>query len=282
MVGPKNIHRRASVKAGPGRKLSNTPAPQKGASLVPAIDRANAILSLLDGSPQQPFSLSEISKLTDIPKSTALNICSAMTAGQLLRRSRDGYQLGRRLVQLGSAYVSSIDIVREFYEVSRAADAHLNAMIQLAVLDDEINAVYLARQDCQSGLRLGLRAEIGRRVPANCTAAGKALLAALPAGELERRLAERTSLPKLTPNSISSRPNLHKALALIRRRGYASENEEVLPGVCCIARCATTNQRDDGVLAVSITVLKETLTPVRRKLMHSTLDELIEQLQQRL
>lgn len=255
---------------------------RRTASLVPAVDRAIALLALLDDSPQQAFSLSEIARRLDIPKSTALNICNAMLTGQLLRRSKEGYQLGRRLVQLGSAYVSSIDIVREFYEVSRPTDANLKAMIQLAVLDEELNAVYLARQDCSSGMRLGLRAEIGRRVPANCTAAGKALLATLSPDDLEHRIGGRDLLPALTRNSISSPAKLRKELAAIRKRGFADEDEEVLPGVACIARAAATSHREDGVLAVSITALKETLTPVRQKLVRATLDKLVEELRQRL
>jgi DNA-binding IclR family transcriptional regulator len=254
----------------------------KSESLAPAVDRAIALLGLLEMSPQQAFPLSEIARRLSLPKSTALNICNAMVGGQLLRRTQNGYQLGRRLVQLGSAYVTGIDIVREFYEVSRPTDSDLNAMIQLAVLDEEINAVYLARQDCSSGLRLGLRAEIGRRVPANCTAAGKALLAALPPDLLERRLETVHALPALTKRSISSLPKLEKELALIRKRGYSSEDEEVLPGVACIARAATTSHREDGLLAISITAMKETLTPKRQKLMHDTLSRLVEELQKRL
>lgn len=269
------------------QKHKVTPQPastggDKSGSAAPAVDRAIGLLELLESRPQQAFSLSEIARSLGIPKSTASNICTAMVKGQLARRTQSGYQLGRRLVQLGSAYVSSIDIVREFYEVSRQADSGLGAMIQLAVLDEEINAVYLARQDCLSGLRLGLRAEIGRRVPANCTAAGKALLAALPLDDLEKRLAAVHSLPTLTNRSISSTEKLAKELAAVRKQGFSSEDEEVLRGVCCIARATSTNHREDGLLAVSITTMKDTLTPARKKLIHKTLSQLIDQLQQRL
>jgi DNA-binding IclR family transcriptional regulator len=271
------------ANAGRALELKAAAEPKSSApSLVPAIDRAIALLALLDSAPQQAFSLAEITRQLAIPKSTAMNICNAMVAGQLLRRSQDGYQLGRRLVQLGSAYVSSIDIVREFYEVSRAADVDLGAMIQLAVLDEDLNAVYLARQDCASGFRLGLRAEIGRRVPANCTAAGKALLAALPPDEFERRLNGRKALPGLTRNSVTSPTKLEKELALVRRRGFATEDEEILPGVCCIARAATTNHREDGLVAISLTMQKQAHTPARRKRMQSTLSELVDTLEKRL
>ena len=239
-------------------------------------------MELLEGRPQHAFSLAEIARGLDIPKSTASNICTAMVIGQLARKTQNVYQLGRRLVQLGSAYVSSIDIVREFYEVSRQVDSDLGAMIQFAVLDDEINAVYLARQDCLSGLRLGLRAEIGRRVPANCTAAGKALLAALPLDDLEGRLAAVHSLPTLTNKSISSTDKLLKELTAVRKLGYSGEDEEVLRGVCCVARATSTNHREDGLVAISITAMKDTVTPARKKLIHKTLSLLITQLQQRL
>lgn len=254
----------------------------KSASATPAVDRAIALMELLEGRPQHAFSLSDIARSLGIPKSTASNICTAMVLGQLVRRTQNGYQLGRRLVQLGSAYVSSIDIVREFYEVSCQADAGLGAMIQLAVLDEQIDAVYLARQDCLSGLRLGLRAEIGRRVPANCTAAGKALLAALLPDDLERRLATVHKLPALTNRSISSTDKLLKELSIIRKQGFSSEDEEVLRGVACVARATSTNHREDGLIAISITAMKDKLTPARKKLIHKTLSMLIDELQQRL
>lgn len=204
-----------------------------------------------------------------------------MLVGRILRRSQDGYQLGPRLVQLGSSYVSSIDIVREFYDVCRETNADLRAMIQLAVLDEDINAVYLARQDCSSGLRLGLRAEIGRRVPANCTAAGKALLAALAPEELERRIAGRNTLPGLTRNSITSPASLMRELSQIRRRGYSTEDEEVLPGICCVASALTTSHREDGVLAISITATKAN-TGGRQNTMRVALSRLVENLGARL
>ena len=254
----------------------------KGKSLAPAIDRAIEVLTLLESQPQQAFALSEIARALSIPKSTASNICTAMVARQFMRKSDSGYQLGRRLVQIGAAYVSSVDIIRAFYEVSRKCDTGLHAMIQLAVLDDELNAVYLARQDCSSGFRFGLRAEIGRRVPANCTAAGKALLAALPAEDLEKRLTAVHTLPALTRRSIAAPDKLAKELGTIRRRGFSTDDQEALHGVCCVSRTYRTSHREDGLLAVSVSAIKDTLTPARRKLMCATLDELINGLQQRL
>ena len=168
-------------QAGPAGTAS-TAGPR---AVVPALDRGMRVLQLLAESPQRAYALSEIAQLLGIPKSTAFNICGALAEGQLLRRVRDGFQLGRGLLELGSAYASSVNVVAEFYDVCRDAPPDLGAVIQLAVLDEDLQAVYLAHQDCGSGLRLGLGGMVGRRVPANCTAGGKMLLALLPPAELE-------------------------------------------------------------------------------------------------
>ncbi|MCZ7657411.1 MAG: hypothetical protein M5U07_05920 [Xanthobacteraceae bacterium] len=123
-------------------------------------------------------------------------------------------------------------------------------------------------------------------------AAGKALLAALrgggggggsaPLDELDRRLAAVHSLPALTRKSIAQPGRLAKELAAIRKRGYSTDDEEALRGVCCVARAHRTSHREDGLLAISVSAIKDTLTARRKKLMHTTLDHLIELLQQRL
>jgi DNA-binding IclR family transcriptional regulator len=257
-------------------------APDIKRSLVPAVERSVRLLSLLESAPQHRFGVSEISRALGIPKSTVLNICGALVEGRLVRRSEDGYQLGRRLVQLGSAYVSSVDLVREFYDACRSLPANIDAMVQLAVLGEDLDAVYLARQDCNSGLRLGLRAEIGRRTPANCTGIGKALLAALPPHELESRLGGVRTLPTLTERSISSPIVLRERLAEVRQRGYSTDDEEVLPGVTCMACAATTTHREDGLVAISITALKETVTPEMDELRRKTLFDLVRYVQEQL
>lgn len=251
-------------------------------SSAPAVERAIRLLKLLESKPQHRFSLSDIARALKIPKSTALNICSTLIDGQLIRRNDEGYQLGRRLVQLGSAYVSSVDLVREFYDACKVVPDGIDAMIQLAVLDEELSAVYLARQDSNSGLKLGLRAEIGRRVPANCTGIGKALLAALPPTELERRLTGVRSLPTLTERSISLPSRLRERLDEIRSAGFAIDDEEVLPGVSCVAAAAHTNHREDGLVAISITSRKETMTPEKQKQNRDIVQTMIRRFQESL
>jgi hypothetical protein len=63
-------------------------------------------------------------------KSTAFNICGALAGGQLLRQVRDGFQLGRGLLKLGSAYASSVNLVAKFYDVCRAPPVTRRAAVR--------------------------------------------------------------------------------------------------------------------------------------------------------
>ena len=251
-------------------------------AVVPALDRGMRVLQLLAESPQRAYSLSEIAQLLAIPKSTAFNICGALTEGQLLRRVRDGFQLGRGLLELGSAYAASVNLVAEFYDVCRELPPDLGAVIQLAVLDEELQAVYLAHQDCDSGLRLGLGGMVGRRVPANCTAGGKMLLALLPIAELEERLRQWTTLPRVTRRSITSRPRLLREIGAARESGYAFDEDGAILGLSCVATGFCSSHADGGRLAVSITAPTDSLDDDRSATIRTVLNEVAGKLRARL
>lgn len=230
-------------------------------SSSPAVTRAAAILELLASSDSHRMNrgmgLSDIADALELPKSSVYNICQAMVDANLLRKDGGGYRLGRRLAELGTAYLSGVDAVREFHAVCRDLPADFEETVQLAVLGDGLNVIYLARQDGRRPLRLGLSAEIGRSVPANCTGAGKALLAQLPPEELDHRLHDASELTRMTPNSIGDVDTLREELGRVRQRGYAVDNEEVLEGLCCVAASVPTAVREDGLVAISVTSLKE-------------------------
>ena len=257
--------------------------PAAGArAVVPALDRGMRVLHLLSESPQRAYPLSEIAQLLAIPKSTAFNICGALAEGQLLRRVREGFQLGRGLLELGSAYASSVNLVGEFYDVCREAPPDLGAVIQLAVLDEDLQAVYLAHQDCGSGLHLGLGGMVGRRVPANCTAGGKMLLALLPPAELDDRLRRADPLPRVTRRSVTSRARLLKEIAAARDAGYAFDTGGAILGLSCVATGFPSSHADGGYLALSVTVPTSALDDARHEAARAALDAIAGKLRPRL
>jgi DNA-binding IclR family transcriptional regulator len=76
--------------------------------------------------------------------------------------------------------------------------------------------------------------QIGNRVPAHASGAGKAQLAYQPDSVVDA-LCAREPFAALTPQTITSAAELREELARIRARGFALDEEEYDEGVTCVA-----------------------------------------------
>ena len=244
-------------------------------SLAPAVTRAGAILDLLAENAREAAGPSELARRLGLPKSSIANICNALADIGLVRRIGTGFALGRRLAELGGAYLASVDQVQEFYEASRLLPTGSEETVQLAILDG-LEMTYLARHDGRQPVRL--TSQIGRRLPATVTATGKAALASLDEDELERRLAPIVALPVLTANSLGTLDALRADLATVRRRGYAIDDEETVEGVVCFGVMIPGRRPGDGPYAASITLLKVRATEERVPLLIDDLNLLADRL----
>src|SRR5580765_2570386 len=244
-------------------------------SLAPAVTRAGAILDLLAESAGEAPGPSELARRLGLPKSSIANICNALAEIGLVRRIGTGFALGRKVAELGGAYLASVDQVQEFYEACRLLTTGSEETIQLAILDD-LEMTYLARHDGRQPVRLTSR--IGRRLPASHTATGKAALASLDEDDLRRRLAGITELPTLTANSLASVDALLADLEVVRARGYAIDDEETVEGVVCYGVMIPSRQPGEGPYAASITLLKARATDERVPLLIDDLHTLSDRL----
>jgi len=91
-------------------------------SLAPAVTRAGAILDVLAEAAGDAPGPSELARRLGLPKSSIANICNALADIGLVRRVGTGFALGRKLAELGGAYLASVDQVQEFYEACRALE----------------------------------------------------------------------------------------------------------------------------------------------------------------
>jgi DNA-binding IclR family transcriptional regulator len=244
-------------------------------SLAPAVTRAAAILDVLAENGSVALGPSELGRRLGLPKSSIANICGALADVNLLRRVGTGFALGRRLAELGGAYLVAVDLIQEFYEACGRLPAGSEETVQLAVLDG-LEMTYLARHDGRQPVRL--TSQIGRRLPATSTATGKAALASLDDRDLERRLAGLTSLPASTPNAHRTVDALLADLAVVRRRGYSFDDEETIEGVVCYGVAVPGRQPGEGPHAASITLLKARATDERVPLLLADLRTLADQL----
>lgn len=226
-------------------------------SLVPAITRAISVLDLIaqhGGS----IASNEIARRLKLPKSSTANICLELESAGMLVRRESGYALGRKLVELGGHYLSTVDALREYYDLCASLPIISRESSRLAILDGT-DVLYLGKYEGRQQIRL--TANIGDRFPAVCTATGKALMALLPPGEAEERYREKpAAFVKLTEKSITTVKELTRDLEQIRSQGYAIDDEEATPGVVCFAKTITGFRGDTSSVAVSATVIKQRLT----------------------
>jgi IclR family transcriptional regulator, blcABC operon repressor len=228
-------------------------------SLAPAVTRAAAILDLLAENGSVAAGPSELARRLGLPKSSIANICGALADAGLVRRVGTGFALGRRLAELGGAYLTSVDLVQEFYDACVALPTGSEETVQLAILDG-IEMTYLARHDGKQPVRL--TSQIGRRLPASVTATGKAALAFIDEADVRRRY-EGADLPVFTRRSLASVDALVADLAVVRSRGYAMDDEETVEGVVCFGVAIPGRRPGEGPYAASITLLKARATAER-------------------
>ncbi len=217
---------------------------------VPALERAIVVLDALAAS-SEPLSLAALTARVGFPKSTVLGICATLVHGGLLARRPDGaYQLGVRLVDLAHAYLAKADLTSEFVASFESLAPMLEDTVLLAVLDGR-DVVYVACRNGSHGLSLNYR--IGMRLPATCTASGKALLATMPAADVLDRFGP--TLPALTDHSITSTQKLLADLVVARERGYAEDREETRAGMCCIGAPVFDAAGRHAIAAVAISLV---------------------------
>jgi DNA-binding IclR family transcriptional regulator len=225
---------------------------------VPALRRTGDILQRLATS-AAPVQAAELLETTGISKSTLYLLLDSLERRKWIERRSDGYIIGVRLFEIGSAYLRHDGLQEAFRaEAAGFVDLH-NEVAQMAVLEGA-EVVYVAREDARRPVRLV--SDLGTRLPAHCCALGKALLSSLDDTQVAALLP--AELTALTPRTITRRPQLLKALAQVRRTGIAQDDEEVAAGLRCFAAYVGRTALGRRV-AVSTSVPVDRLTPQRER-----------------
>jgi DNA-binding IclR family transcriptional regulator len=206
--------------------------PESKAGNAPAVTRAIRILDLLAEARGQVRTLTEISRELGLAKSSVSNLCAALEEGGLVRRTGGGYLLGRRTVELGGAFLSGFDQIREFYRVCEESEVLRRQLVQIAMLDGA-RVLYLAVHEGRE--RFPLSANVGDRYPASATAVGTALLSELSPSQVAELYWDPRELVGFTERSTSTLTQLQAKLDRTREQGYAVDDGEVHPTVLGLA-----------------------------------------------
>lgn len=194
------------------------------------VDRALDIL--LCFSENEPnLTLTQISERVGMHKSTVYRLLATLENKRFVQRLDNGsYQLGLGLVELGFSVLKQNDIHRQALPYMQRLAAEYRENIDLGILDDD-HILYL--QVIESPQRVKIASAPGQRLPAFCTATGKALLAFLPDKQVQTILkSDQRKYASCTPTLISE---IRKQLQLVRERGFAISEQEFEEGINAVA-----------------------------------------------
>jgi DNA-binding IclR family transcriptional regulator len=199
---------------------------------VQSLNRALDLLEALARADE--LGVSEVAAQTGLVPSTAHRLLSTLVArGYAAQNPATGrYLMGYKLLELSSGLQDRLGRLRA------AARPHLEAIqretgetTNLVVLEGR-NIVYV---DTVAGTQsVRLFTEVGRAIPAHTSGSGKALLA-WRAPEDVAALFDGVPLAPVTPKTLRSLEALEADFKRIRRRGYATDDEEHELGVACVA-----------------------------------------------
>ena len=196
-----------------------------------SVDNALRLLQLV--GEHQALRVAEVADILSVARSTAHRLLTALSQRDFLIQDRPNgaYRPGPALNAIGLAAISRIDIRRIAQPVLDELRELTTETITLAVLEGQ-HVRFIDSVESARSVRVGNRTGVVRL--AHSSAVGKAMLAALPAGQLEHQYPAE-ELPEATPTTITHKEELMAELAEVRRAGYALNWEESSDGVSAIA-----------------------------------------------
>lgn len=179
---------------------------------------------------QSALSLTEISRMAKMNKSTAYHILSTLVETKFLRKTEENlYVLGLKFFQFGSLVLARMEVGAVSQTILQRLESIFHETIHLAILEGS-EAAYIHKIESNRSIRMSSR--IGQRMPLYCTGVGKVLLAY---NEHLLPLVLANGLEPRTNNTIVTEEVLNIELKLVRERGYALDQEELEEGLVSVA-----------------------------------------------
>jgi IclR family transcriptional regulator, pca regulon regulatory protein len=218
------------------------------------VETATRALQLLKtvATVDSPISLGALVEALGWSKPAVYRMVRTLEANGTLEQTGSGYVVGPALIPLGQAALRATRLPATARPYMERLHRRLDQTVVLTMLDyDEI--VYLDRIEGEQ--LLIPRSNMGRRVPAYCTATGHALLSGLSDEEVVKRMSGH-EFKRYAPKTLQTMDELLAKLAEVRRRGYSLIDEEFAVGHRSVA--APVRDQTGRVLgAVSISVMAE-------------------------
>lgn len=228
-------------------RQSTTPT---GGSQVPAATRALRVLRFLATQPD-PVPLERIAREVGLPRSTAYHLLAAMIAEGFVTHLAEEhrYGLGVAAFEVGSGYSRQEPLQRLSRRALAALVDRVGQTAHLAVLHGR-DVLYVVEERAPG--RPPLVTDVGVRLPAHLTASGRAVLAGLPAAQVRALYPSPDAFVDRHGSGPRTLGELRTVLVETRRRGHATEDGEVTPGMASTA-AAVLDHNGHPVAGLAVT-----------------------------
>lgn len=203
-----------------------------GSQTIATVERAADLLTMFARSDEPSLGVTEIANAMGLSKAAVHRILASLRGrgfvevDEVTRR----YRLGPASFALGLSYLSRLDVHRiaasELADLSRTTGETATLSVLVGDARIYVDQVTPAREIVMS-------VPLGRRFPLHAGSSSKALLAFLPALELDALLA--VALEPLTGTTLVDADVLRTDLSLVRKRGYAVSVGERQAGAASVA-----------------------------------------------
>jgi IclR family transcriptional regulator, acetate operon repressor len=197
------------------------------------LERTFGILEVFTES-QPEWSTTQVARELDLPVPTVHRILAALKRLGYVSQHEESrrFRLGMAALSLGERASTLADIRPvAIGPLRRLSDSTAETALLTVLSPARDRSVCLDRVETSQPLRLSVQP--GRQLPLHAGASQKALLAFMPADEIDRFTAQ--PLERFCTATITSRPALRRELTAIRARGWSSSFEETNVGVWGIA-----------------------------------------------
>ncbi len=188
-----------------------------------------------------------------MPRASAHRLCATLVEGGFVEHipAYKRYRLTTKSLWVGSGYLRHSAIYRAAFFPMQQLSKQIPGTVQLGVLS-EGNVLFI--HSVGYPVSTQAFADVGLRRPLHATASGKLFLADMPLEKVERLMSR--GLKKYTERTNVSFIRMKEELAQLAVRGYAVNDEELLPGYVVLAAPVLDSSRST-VGAISITLPAE-------------------------
>jgi DNA-binding IclR family transcriptional regulator len=216
---------------------------------VQSVERTLDIIETLSAH-KTGVGVTTLSKELKLHKSTVHRLLTTLMLRKYVEQDTETskYRLGMRLFELGNAVLSKLDIRQHAMPYLRQLWRETGETIGLAIVD-QYKVLYVDVLETLE--RVGVKSNVGERMPLHASACGKTWLASLP----DERINEVIKLIKfepMTPYTIDNEAKLKEAIKQSRDIGYSVDNQEYSPDLISVA-AAVRNFRGRVIACVAIT-----------------------------